>query len=301
MLNLAEQSESYAIDVKGLFQVLSRRFRDAGLATPELDARLLINRACKLTSEAFVLFSEQIVANNELILIEAFAKRRLDGEPVSRILGEREFWSLPFLLSPATLDPRADTETLVTHVLSVLPAQECKDKPLRILDLGTGTGCILLSLLSEYPRASGIGTDLSVAALDMARKNAQRLGFSNRVSFVAGNWLEPISGSFDIIISNPPYIRRDEIKALAPQVAKYDPHLALDGGDDGLLAYRSFIPELPRVLAPAGLVFLEIGDGQQNIVAKLLKLANFDSSFEKFTFKQDLCGKVRSVAGRLRR
>jgi release factor glutamine methyltransferase len=282
--------------IERLYRQVSGRFKAAKILTAELDARLLICNACELTAEAFIACPERLVPLSQRSHVEGFVTRRLNGEPVSRILGVREFWSMPFQLSASTLDPRADTETLIEHCIELAREKGWLDEPLHILDLGTGTGCILLSLLSEFPKAVGVGTDLSYPALNMARKNAQYLGYSARTSFIAGHWLEPLSGEFDIVVSNPPYICHGDIALLSAEVAIYDPHGALDGGEDGLDAYRHIMPRLPHILKPGGFVVFEIGEGQKDSVQALIKSAKLDLFTEKFTFKKDLCGIVRSVA-----
>jgi release factor glutamine methyltransferase len=192
--------------------------------------------------------------------LDGFAARRLAGEPVWRILGEREFWGLPFKLSPATLEPRPDSETLVEAALAALP--ERRDEALSILDLGTGTGCLLIALLSEFRMARGVGVDLSEDACATARHNAVLNGVAERTMIRQGEWTHGLSQRFDLIVSNPPYIPTAEIAALSRSVREHDPLLALDGGEDGLSCYRALAAALPGALAPGGLAILEIGAGQ---------------------------------------
>ena len=188
--------------------------------------------------------------------------RFTQGEPLSRIIGTREFWSLPFRISPATLDPRADSETLIEAVLAQFPD---KQLPLKVLDMGTGSGCLLLATLSEYPNATGIGTDIQEAALETARTNAKDLGLDNRCQFIQTSWGEDLSspkGYFDVILCNPPYIREDEFEGLDPNVKDYDPYGALVSGKDGLECYREKMFHVEHFLSSQGFAFLEIGQGQ---------------------------------------
>jgi release factor glutamine methyltransferase len=203
--------------------------------------------------------------------LDAYAARRLAGEPVWRILGEREFWGLPFRLSPATLEPRPDSETLVEAALAALP--ERRDDALSILDLGTGSGCLLIALLSEFRAARGVGVDLSEEACATARGNAVLNGVADRAAIRQGEWTRGLSQRFDLIVSNPPYIPTAEIATLSPAVREHDPLLALDGGDDGLACYRALAASLPDSLAPGGLAVLEIGAGQGPDVTALMDAA----------------------------
>jgi release factor glutamine methyltransferase len=203
--------------------------------------------------------------------LDAYAARRLAGEPVWRILGEREFWGLPFRLSPATLEPRPDSETLVEAALAALKHR--RDEPLAILDLGTGTGCLLIALLSEFRAAHGIGVDLSEDACAMARGNAALNGVAQRAVIQQGEWTRGLSERFDLIVSNPPYIPTAVIATLSAAVREHDPPLALDGGGDGLACYRALAASLPDALAPGGVAVLEIGAGQGPDVTALMSAA----------------------------
>jgi len=195
--------------------------------------------------------ANRTLTRDQSIRLEDFMRRRLAGEPAARILGSKEFWGLPLKLSPATLVPRPDTETVVELALEMLRADGVAGRSLRIADLGTGTGAILLALLSELPAAQGTGTDISAEALETARDNAARLGFSDRAAFVRCDYASALSGPFDLIVSNPPYVRSADIATLAPEVRDHDPLAALDGGADGLDAYRALIAQAACVLAPA--------------------------------------------------
>lgn len=260
----------------------------AGIASPALDAALLLCHAAGVRREVVMGYPEREVeaaaAGNYL----SFIRRRVAREPVSRILGRREFWGLEFGVTGHVLDPRADTETLVEAALAWLRGRPA----VRVLDLGTGSGCILLSLLHERPQDEGLGVDVSAAALDVARANAAALGLDGRASFVLGNWSAGLPAAFaDLVVSNPPYIPRADIEGLEPEVTLYDPMGALDGGRDGLEAYRALAADVKRVLKPGGAAFLEIGMGQQESVTALLRDAGA-VSVRPFT---DLAGRVRCL------
>jgi release factor glutamine methyltransferase len=216
-----------------------------------------------------------------------------EGSPLSRILGEREFWSLPFKLNDATLDPRPDSECLIDAVLKHFPD---KSHPLRILDLGTGTGCLLIALLSEYQNATGVGVDQSLLALDAAQANANALlETSKRATFVQSNWFSDVQGSFDVIISNPPYITESEYKTLDKNVKEHDPYDALVGGKDGLAAYKNIIQNAAPFLSPKGILVLEIGHQQKDTVSLLLEA----SGFQIITILKDLSGIDRCLVASL--
>ncbi|KRE18314.1 hypothetical protein ASE63_02995 [Bosea sp. Root381] len=249
---------------------LAARLREGGSESAALDARLLVEGVVgERDPDPF-----RILSGSEEARLEVFARRRLKGEPVWRILGEREFWGLPFRLSAATLEPRPDTEAVVDAVLERLP--ERRQAPLSVLDLGTGTGCLLIAVLSEFPQATGLGIDLSQEACATAQGNAALNGLSDRAQFRQGSWTEGLDRRFDLILSNPPYIRSGDIETLDISVREHDPRLALDGGDDGLAPYRVFARRLPEVLAPGGLVVLEIGAGQEADVVSLMREGGFD-------------------------
>jgi release factor glutamine methyltransferase len=271
------------------------RLRAAGVETPEIDARLLIQHALGLTREALLLQARSRLSPPMVGRVGAFVARRAAREPVSRILGRREFWSLDLRLDPSTLDPRPDTETVVQAALAELKAAPGgADRPLRILDLGTGTGCILLALLSELPRATGLGIDVQPAAVDAARANAGRLGLGDRAEFRAGDWAEGIGGRFDLVVSNPPYIPDGDVPGLEPEVRVHDPLAALAGGPDGLDAYRAIAPRLPGLLAPGGAFALELGQGQAEAVSRILR----GYGLEELRVSPDLNGVERCLHGR---
>jgi release factor glutamine methyltransferase len=247
---------------------LTAQFRASGLDSPELDARILIGHALELDHAALAASGARVLDADEERAIAAMARRRLAREPVARIVGSKEFWSLPLRVDPATLVPRPETETVVESALADIDARGARAKPLRAADLGTGSGALLLALLSELPNASGVGTDVSITALRVAAGNARRLGLT-RASFVACEVAAALRGPFDIILSNPPYIPTADITALAPEVRDFDPHLALDGGSDGLDFYRTIAAAARALLAPAGVVIVELGSGQAPSVVEL--------------------------------
>ena len=246
------------------------RLRAAGVEAPSRDARLLLAEATGRDSSRLVTFPERTLGAGELAAYEAFLTRRARREPVSRILGRREFWSLDFAVTADTLDPRPETETLVEAVLARLPDPKAE---VRILDLGCGSGCILLALLAELRRARGLGVDCSAAAVEVAGRNAEALGLEDRAAFQVGDWARGLAGGWQAIVSNPPYIVETDIEDLAPEVKVYDPDTALSGGADGLDAYRVLLPQAARLLAPDGLLAVEFGAGQAEVVGRLAEAA----------------------------
>ncbi len=244
----------------------------AGIAGPRAEARLLLAAIIAGGAAAVTGYPERRLSAAEAAAFAALVGRRAAREPLSHILGRREFWSLDFQVSAAVLDPRPDSETLVQAVLEALPD---RTRPWRLLDLGTGSGCLLLSLLSELPRAHGLGIDASPEALSLAGANALALGLGPRADFRRLDWNEPgwtagLIPPADIVIANPPYIPSGEIAALAPEVARFEPRAALDGGGDGLDAYRRLAPALAGLVAAGGFVAFEVGAGQAAAVAAIL-------------------------------
>jgi release factor glutamine methyltransferase len=268
--------------------------RQAGIETPELDARLLVCHAAGLSHEAYVAKVRDELEPATLARLSAAIERRLKREPVARITGSREFYGRPFLVDPHALDPRPDTETLIEAALALVERKGLGAKPLKLLDLGTGTGCILITLLAELPRAQGVGTDMSAGALASAAANAKRLGVAARASFVVADWLDAVEGKFDLILSNPPYLAAGEIEGLADDVAVYDPRLALDGGADGLDAYRRIAARAGDVLAEQGRLLVEIGATQAEAVAGILCGAGLSLDNIEGT-RLDLAGRPRAV------
>ncbi|MGH6983062.1 MAG: peptide chain release factor N(5)-glutamine methyltransferase [Stellaceae bacterium] len=244
----------------------------AGIANPRHEARLL-----------------HALAAGDGARLADYVRRRVAHEPYSRIRGAREFWSLDFALSPDTLDPRPDSETLIEAALAVLPNRTA---PLRVVDLGTGTGALLLALLSEYPNATGLGVDILPGAVATAARNAAALGVADRAQFVAGDWAAINLDAADVILANPPYIASSEIVALPREVVHFDPRRALDGGGDGLMAYRTLVPVVRRTLKPDGWAFFELGAGQAQAVGRLVTAGNLRVAGTR----RDLAGCERCLA-----
>jgi release factor glutamine methyltransferase len=284
--------------VEAARRLLMARLRTTTIDSAELDARILVGAVLGLDLTGMIAAAERRVTPAEAARLEDAMRRRVAGEPVARIVGAKEFWGLPLHLSTATLVPRPDTETVVELALEMLQALEMRadpDRRLRLADIGTGSGAILLALLSEWPDAYGVGTDISVAALQTASRNAADLGLAGRASFVACDYAAALSGAFDLIVSNPPYIRSADIAGLSIEVRDYDPRLALDGGADGLDAYRALIPQAARLLAPGGVLVVEAGHGQSGDIQGLIDAAGLTC---KRPPKADLAGIRRAVAGR---
>jgi release factor glutamine methyltransferase len=256
--------------------------------TAALDARFLVAHALRRPAAEWALLVDRTVSPEVEATVLGLAERRRGGEPVGRIVGEREFWSLPFRLAPETLEPRPDTETVVSAALAAFAGRRAE--ALRILDLGTGTGAILLALLSELPLARGVGIDRSFGAVGMARRNAERLGLSERSSFLVADWSQAVAGGYDLVVSNPPYVPSHEIDSLPLEVRGFDPHIALYGGKDGLDAYRAIVPDLKRIIKRDGRAFLEVGAGQLEVVKELAAGHGFSGTGHK-----DLAGIARVV------
>ena len=279
------------------FAATASRLREAGIETPELDARVLLCHAAGLTHETYIARArEALPADAAPRLTDAIA-RRLAREPVARITGAREFYGRSFVLGKDTLDPRPDTETLIEAALDIVRERGWQEKPLKLLDLGTGTGCILVTLLAELPHAAGLGTDLSLGALAVAAANASAHGVGPRAAFVAADWLDGVSGKFDLILSNPPYLAAGDIAGLAEEVAAHDPRLALDGGPDGLDAYRRIAERARDVLTEDGRLLVEIGPGQGNDVAAIFGRAGL--TLERGEGRRDLAGRPRVIVAGL--
>jgi release factor glutamine methyltransferase len=274
---------------------LTACFASAAIDSPELDARLLVGAVLGLDLTGIVTAANRLLTPDQSIRLEKFARRRVAGEPVARILSIKEFWGLPLKLSAETLVPRPDTEALVELALELLRANAAPNRPRRIADLGTGSGAILLALLRELPDASGVGTDISVAALQTAEANATRLGLADRATFIVCDYAAGLDGPFDLIVSNPPYIRSADIASLAVEVRDHDPRRALDGGADGLDAYRTLIPQAARLLAAGGALVVEAGQGQSGQIEGLMTTEGLTPESAP---KTDLAGIPRAVAGR---
>jgi len=274
----------------------ARTLREAGIDTAALDARLLLCEAAGLTHEALVARGREQFPPDAAARLAGYLDRRLGGEPVSRIKGKREFYGREFLIDTNTLDPRPDTETIVTAALDVAAREGWTGKPLSVLDLGTGSGCILLTLLAELPEAHGLGTDIATGALRAAERNARRLGLAGRARFLGARWFDGLAGRFDLIVSNPPYIARAEIGGLAREVAAHDPWRALDGGADGLDAYRAIAAKAGDFLTPRGQLLVEIGAGQAEAVSRLFHGAGLEVG--RHGPLSDLAGRPRCLLAR---
>jgi release factor glutamine methyltransferase len=258
-------------------RVVAARFRAAKFASPDLDSRILIGHALGLDHAALAAAGPRNLAAHEDKTIGALVDRRLAGEPVARIIGRKEFWSLPLGVNAATLVPRPETETVVEAALAAIDARGSRSRRLRIADLGAGTGAIVLALLSELPNAFGVGTDISIQALAAARANARDLALT-RASFVVCDMAAALRGPFDLIVSNPPYIPSADIATLDVEVRNFDPHQALDGGADGLDYYRAIAAAAPALLTPGGALVVELGVGQVEPVVALFAAAGLAPS-----------------------
>jgi release factor glutamine methyltransferase len=274
---VASQGSGPASTIAGARRAWAAKFRARGIDSPELDARLLVGHALSLDHAALATCGARLLRAEEENAIAALGQRRLAREPVARIIGIKEFWSFSLRIDAATLVPRPETETLVEAALAAIDVHGPRSRALRIADLGTGCGAILLALLAELPNAFGVGSDVSSRALLVARDNARRLGLT-RAAFLACNMASALRGPFDVIVSNPPYIASGDIATLAPEVRQFDPHLALDGGADGLDCYRAMAATAPALLAPDGVLVVELGAGQTKPVTALFAAAGLAPS-----------------------
>jgi release factor glutamine methyltransferase len=265
-------------------------FQNAGIATPDVDARFLLQGIAGIDAAAIVVDPERRLGASAPLLNEAL-RRRLDREPVSRILGRRAFYDREFVVTPDVLDPRPDTEAVVNLALKIARLKKLDAQAISVADIGTGSGILIATLLLELGAARGIATDISAAALDVARANAQRLGVSDRIDFIESWGLGGACGSFDLIVSNPPYIPSSDIMGLDPEVRNHDPHIALDGGPDGLFVYREIAIDISG-LEKGTVIVLEVGAGQKDDVCRIFALAGAVLIDEA----EDLGGHTRAVA-----
>ena len=279
------------------FVETAQTLREAGIETPELDARVLLCHAAGLNHETYIARAREALPADAAPRFKDAIARRLAREPVARITGAREFYGRSFVLGKDTLDPRPDTETLIEAALDIVREQGWLEKPLKLLDLGTGTGCILVTLLAELPYAIGLGTDLSAGALAIAAANARAQRVGSRATFAAADWLDGISGKFDLILSNPPYLAAGEMAGLAKEVSAHDPRLALDGGPDGLEAYRRIAMRARDALSADGRLLVEIGPGQGEHVAAIFARAGL--TLKPGEGRRDLAGRPRVVVAGL--
>jgi len=273
-------------------QLIAQAFKVAGIEEASVDARALLGHALRLDRAQLIAQSDRILEAREIDAVSALSARRLKHEPVARILGHREFWDQMLEMSPAVLVPRPETETVVEAALDFVVRSGRRMEKLRILDIGTGSGALLLALLGELPNATGTGTDISAEAIAVARGNAERNGLAARCTFAACDIAQGVEAPFDLIVSNPPYITRGEIDTLAPEVRDYDPRLALDGGMDGLDAYRALAADAHRLLAPGGSLIVELGAGQERPVAVLFTNAGLRVAGAR----KDLAGIPRALS-----
>lgn len=272
-----------------LWTDVRRRLEAAGVDTPVLDARLLLEAGAGVSRLDIVTDPRRTVSAAQVEAVDSLTKRREMREPVGHILGRKHFWTLDLAVNQHVLIPRPETEFVVEAALREIPF----DARARILDLGTGSGAILLTVLKERPNTTGVGIDISPDALAVARANAIELGVADRVELREGDWDAGLDGGFDFVASNPPYIASNDIGALAPEVARFEPRLALDGGADGLDAYRAITAALPRLLKPGGVFALEVGLGQAKPVKALAEAAGLSTNEPR----RDLAGIPRVVTG----
>jgi release factor glutamine methyltransferase len=293
MTAAAKRSEP-AQTVAAAVAEISGRLAAAGITDARREARLLVSHALGAGPELVVGRPERLLTADESDRIEALAALRAARRPMAQVLGRREFWSLSFEVTPATLDPRPDSECVVEAALSLVADRAA---PLRIFDFGTGTGCLLLALLHELPAATGLGIDISPEACAVAKRNAAALGLAGRATFATGDWGRGIVGAFDLIVANPPYIPAAELAGLEPEVANFEPRSALDGGADGLDAYRALVTDLARLLTPSGHAVVEFGAGQGDAVAAVFRAQGLECTARV----RDLAGRERALVLRHRR
>ena len=274
----------------GAWAATRKRLEAAAVDSPAIDARLLLEAAAGATRSDIISEPKRPLTADQIAVLEGYVTRRERREPISHILGVRGFWKIMLRVTPDVLTPRPDTETLLD---AVLPAFGQSDR-FSVLDLGVGSGAVLLAILAERPNARGLGVDVSESALAVARENAANLGLAGRVALLRGDWAFGLeSEGFDLVVSNPPYIPTADIAELDPEVRDFEPHLALDGGADGLEAYRALAPEILRVLKPGGTFAVEIGPGQRQPVEQLFVEAGAAS----VRCVKDLSDRERVIAG----
>jgi release factor glutamine methyltransferase len=282
-----------------IYKDITRQFSLAEVNSPKLDAKLLICAALSLSESDFMVRRSDVLEIDlaKQKTLEGYIKRRLDREPVSKILGQKGFWTHDFHVTHDVLDPRPDSETLIETVLDFIDSNLDRERPLRILELGVGSGALICTLLAECKNAVGQGTDISRAALDVAKQNAVNIGVAERLTLIEGSWLDPVLQgkgleAFDIVLSNPPYIPSSDIESLSVDVKKYDPILALDGGEDGLNPYREILSNVDKVIHPHGRIFFEFGTNQKGDLSRIVE----DYGFAILETRQDLSGKDRVVS-----
>jgi release factor glutamine methyltransferase len=294
--NLSAQTLDAVPTLGGWINETANLLGDAGVEGALRDARILAAAGCGISPAQTLSEPDRPLTIEALGRLDELRRRRQQREPVSRILGRRSFMNLDLEISPATLDPRADTETLVEAVLQILREEGRENAPLDVLDLGTGTGAILIAVLQALPHARGLGVDISADALGVAERNFADHGVSARARLHRGSWFEGIESRFDVIVSNPPYIPTGDIAGLESEVVNYDPMLALDGGRDGLMAYRIIAANCQKHLRPDGWLLLEIGAGQEAAVTALLHPEGIHTRTGDVRVFPDLNGRSRCVA-----
>ena len=272
-----------------LWTDIRKRFEAVGIDSPVIDARALLEAGAGVARLEIVTDPRRVLTQTQIDAVEALVARRLRREPVAHIVGHKAFWTLDLRVSPDVLIPRPETELLVEAALAMITP----DAQARVLDLGVGSGAILLAVLNDRPNATGVGVDASEAALAVAHANANALALGDRIELRQGDWCAGLEESFDLVLSNPPYIPTGDIEGLAPDVAQHEPRMALDGGPDGLDAYRTIIAQLPKVLRPGGGFALEVGAGRADAVAALAMAAGLNV----LPHKADLAGIDRVVSG----
>ncbi len=264
------------------------RLQQERIESASLDARILLEHVLGVSREQLLFSLDLPITPAQYARLEMLVEKRTQRQPIAQLVGKREFWGMNFVVSEYTLDPRPDSETLIEYVLERI---KNRAEVFRVLDLGTGTGCLLLSLLSELPSAKGVGVDYCDNALLVAKENAMALGFAARCEFTRGDWCEKLEGEFDVILANPPYIPTDVIPTLDPEVSEFEPMLALDGGEDGFSCYRKIMKALPSIMAKNGLAAFEFGMGQQ----RGLEALAVENELEIVGVKHDLSGIARCI------
>ena len=250
---------------------LSKNFSISGIETSELDARLILKEILSFDDKELIINENYNIPERFIKEIFAIGERRLKGEPISKIFKKRNFYKSTFIISNDVLDPRPETELIVEIANNFIKKNEVKN----ILDLGTGSGCILLSILKENKMINGLGIDLSKEAINIAQKNSKKLQVEKQSNFLISNWMESINFKFDIVVSNPPYIPSKDIKKLSKDVKKFDPLISLDGGEDGLSCYRLIVKDLKRVITKNAIIIIEIGCNQSKLVEEIFKKNDF--------------------------
>ena len=294
---MPETPAGQAVALAALLAEVRTGLRDGGFTDAGREARHLIATLLDIAPETFLGHPETPISAADTARVRSGLAQRLDGMPVGRIAGRRGFYDRVFEIGPKTLEPRPDSEVLIEAVLEVVGAAGAVHRPLRLIDIGTGSGCLLITLLAELPDATGVGVDIEEETLTVARRNAQALGVADRATFLQGDALSGITETFDVLISNPPYIRRDEIAGLDVEVRDHDPIRALDGGRDGLDIYRRIARDVGRVV-PRGWLFFEIGAGMADAVRHEIDQFAVDTSLNDWRVWLDLNGHARCVAAK---